>query len=187
MEKKEPKGGYLLLAEPFMSDSNFKRTVVLLCSHEEENGTFGLVINRQLEYRLGDAVPELDFFNVPIYYGGPMDLEQTLHYVHKHGELIEGSIKIAEDLYWGGGFDEIKEYITMGVIQPETIRFFTGYSGWEPGQLANELEQNSWIMTDASSKYIYTKEPDEMWRTVLQDMGGKYKMYSNFPEDPRLN
>ncbi len=37
--------GYFLIANPVLPDPNFSRTVVLLCNHDDE-GSFGLVINR---------------------------------------------------------------------------------------------------------------------------------------------
>lgn len=184
MENK-PTNGKLLIAEPFMWDSNFKRTVILLCAHNE-SGSFGLVLNRPLEYKLGDAVPECDQFEVPLYYGGPVE-QNTLHYLHSYGKMLENSVKLAKGLYWGGDFEQLKSMINLGQIEKKRIRFFVGYSGWDVGQLEEEMESKSWIVADCLAPYIFSDDPNDIWRKVLTDMGGEYKVMANFPENPSLN
>ncbi len=65
--------------------------------------------------------------------------------------------------------------------------FFLGYSGWGEGQLQNELENKSWIVGQATSDEIFEIQPEVFWRSILRNMGGKYKVLSNYPIDPRLN
>ena len=38
--------GTLLLAEPFMMEATFRRSVILICSHEDKLGTVGFVLNK---------------------------------------------------------------------------------------------------------------------------------------------
>ena len=49
----EPGGGILLIADPFLKDPNFLRTVVFLCEHNEE-GSFGFVLNKKYDHPLGE-------------------------------------------------------------------------------------------------------------------------------------
>ena len=73
-------------------------------------------------------------------------------------------------------------------IKKEDFKFFLGYSGWSDGQLMDELEQNSWIIyPGASAEQVFDMDPEDLWKGILNDMGGKYKMFSNYPIDPRLN
>lgn len=181
----KPASGKLLLAEPFMWDDNFKRTVILLCTHNED-GSFGLVLNRQLEYKLSDALPECDAFDAPLYYGGPVE-PNTLHYIHSYGNMLAGSVKLNKGLYLGGDFEQLKSMINLGQIENNRIRFYVGYSGWDPKQLQEEMESNSWIVANSQPAYIFSDEPTEIWRKVLTDMGGDYKVMANFPENPSLN
>lgn len=55
---KEIVPGRLLLSEPFMFDENFRRTVVLVCSHDNENGTVGVILNKPINLRLNEVIEE---------------------------------------------------------------------------------------------------------------------------------
>lgn len=177
--------GKLLLSEPFMPDPNFKRTVILLTEHNEE-GTVGFVLNRVLEVSLNDVVENFPKFEAPLFYGGPVQPD-TLHFVHCIGEEIKGSKKIADGLYWGGDFEQLIYKAMAQEIKPDDFRFFIGYSGWSPNQLADEIKENSWILSEATHNHIFKSNNKMMWKEILKNMGGEYKMMSNFPEDPSLN
>ena len=63
-----------------------------------------------------------------------------------------------------------------------------GYSGWAAGQLLDEMKLNSWIISrNVDIEQIFDTDPQKLWKDVLIKMGGKYKVISNFPVDPRLN
>ena len=70
--------GILLIAEPFLKDPNFMRTVVLLCDHQEEGG-FGFVLNKHIKHTIDEIIPELEGIKIPIFFGGPVQAE-TLHF-----------------------------------------------------------------------------------------------------------
>ena len=179
------KPGTVLLSEPFMVDPNFKRTVVLICEHNEE-GTVGFIINRNTDVRLAEAVEEIEGFDAPLYFGGPVQTD-TLHYFHNMGETIEGSVQIAPGLYWGGNFEALKILIQSGKARADEMRFYAGYSGWGAGQLEDELKQKSWLIAEIKPEHMFDAEPDELWKKILKDMGGDYSILSNFPEDPSFN
>ncbi|MGB1241681.1 MAG: YqgE/AlgH family protein [Chitinophagales bacterium] len=183
----KPKTGRFMLAEPFMNCPEFDRTVVLLCEHDEEKGTFGLVVNRKMEESLSSLVPDLDGFDVPLYYGGPVG-ENSLYYLHDYPELIEGSVKISEGIYMGGDFEQLKSHINTRKIDPRFIRFYVGYSGWEAGQLTEEMGTNSWIVVPSESKYVFSSGSKNLWREVLRDTNDDhFRIISHFPEYPSLN
>lgn len=64
-----PATGKLLIAEPFLVDPNFSRSVILLCEHGEE-GSVGFILNRQTDLTLGDLLPELYTPMLKIFQGG---------------------------------------------------------------------------------------------------------------------
>ena len=66
------KNGDLLIAEPFMGDTNFDRSVVLVCEHSQA-GTFGLVLNQQTTIHLSDVIEEVHP-DLPLFVGGPVML-----------------------------------------------------------------------------------------------------------------
>jgi putative transcriptional regulator len=169
-----------------LPDPNFARTVVLLCEHNDDEGTFGLSLTRPLTGTVGDVIDTLAGCDSRLYAGGPVQTN-TLHYIHRHGDVIESSIQVQDGLAWGGDFDLVQALVLAGDARADTIRFFAGYSGWGPGQLKSELEQGSWIVSRTDSDTIFTSRPEDLWKTVLRGMGGQYKILSNFPLDPRLN
>ncbi len=186
-EKDKPiTAGKLLLSEPFMFDENFKRTVVLVCEHTEDNGTVGLIINKPINLRLNDVVEGFPPFRSKIYLGGPVGTD-TMQFLHRIGDKIENSLQLAEDLYWGGNFEQVKIMMSKGQIQPNDIRFFLGYSGWSPGQMVDELKESSWIIAEGSAKYIFDSDIEKLWKDVMRDMSGVYKTMAGYPESPILN
>ena len=178
--------GQLLLSEPFMFDENFRRTVVFVCEHTEDNGTVGLILNKPINLRLNDVVEDFPPFKAKIFLGGPVGTD-TLQFLHSLGDKIENSIKLTDSLYWGGNFEQLKQMIHNGEITDNEVRFFLGYSGWSPKQLEDELKDNSWIVTQATSKHIFNTPFDDLWRTTMKEMGGVYNTMAGYPENPALN
>ncbi len=176
--------GKLLIAEPFMGDPNFERSVVLLCEYNEK-GSFGLVLNQKTNLTLADVMDDV-YMDFPIYLGGPVE-QNTLHFIHRLGNQVEGAIEIGNGIYWSGDFDNVKTLINIGVIKEQDIRLFVGYSGWGAGQLDNEMKRNSWITSETNANFIFDTPSDQFWRAILKSMGGEYKVLSNYPTDPRLN
>jgi putative transcriptional regulator len=111
----------------------------------------------------------------------------TLHYIHQYPDLLPDSQQIAEDVYWGGNFETLKILMQSGQVQPEKIRFFLGYSGWDSGQLTNEMTENSWLTASATKTIVFDTPEAEVWKASLKLLGGKYEMMIHFPTDPQLN
>lgn len=181
----KPAAGRFLISEPFMYDQNFQRTVVLLVEHGP-NGSLGFVLNRQLEVSINDIVEDFPAIESPVFMGGPVE-QTTLHYVHRLGDRLSESRPIIDDISWGGSFEDLREMLTYGEVDKKDILFFVGYSGWAPGQLAEELKRKSWIVAPEDPQFIFRTDYQDLWRTVLQSMGTKYKVIANYPVDPRLN
>lgn len=176
--------GNILIAEPFLPDGNFERTVVLICEHGEQSGSFGLILNKPTSLLVSEAT-DLSDIDQKIYIGGPVE-QNTLHFIHTFSDL-KGAIPVKDDIYWGGDIEQMSRYANLKQLNELNCRFFVGYSGWAPRQLAEEIEQNSWIIYRQSIKNLFEWPADKMWQVILRSMGGKYRVYSNFPEDPRLN
>ena len=182
----EPEKGDFLLSEPFLNDPNFERTVILVCEHNDE-GTFGLVMNKLSDLQLNDVLEEEVTFPAYLNIGGPVE-QNTLHFVHRLGQTIDGSIQLNGDLYWSGDFEQVKFLMNSGLVAAEDIQFYLGYSGWASGQLRGEMDSSSWfVRKGATAKEIFDLESDILWKSILREMGGKYKVFSNYPSDPRLN
>jgi putative transcriptional regulator len=181
----EPGTGILLIADPFLKDPNFLRTVVFLCEHRAE-GSFGFVLNRRFENTLDQLLPDLDDHPLPVYYGGPVQPD-TIHFLHQYPEQVPGGQEVLNGVYWGGDFEALIQLIRYEDYDPEKIRFFIGYSGWGEGQLAQEMEEKSWLTVEATQPLVFHSKHDEVLKDALLHLGGDYSMMVNFPIDPQLN
>lgn len=184
-DKEMPASGKLLVAKPLLGDPNFDRTVVLLIEHNDQ-GSLGFVVNNPLALRLADLLEDFTDLKNEVYSGGPVQ-QDNLFFIHRKGDLIPGSQKIGNNLYWGGEIDPLKELIRLNLIQENDIRFYLGYSGWAARQLDMEMEEDSWLVLAGKLVNIFEDEPEEMWSKILMRQGGDYQLWANSPFDPNLN
>ena len=185
LNRLDPEKGRVLISEPFMEDEYFRRSVVYLCEHNEE-GSFGFVLNNDLELDLSEVVEDINIEGFKLGFGGPVN-SNNLYYLHTLGKEIEESYEVVPGLYSGGKFDQITALINENTVRQSDIRFFLGYSGWDAGQLKGEMEKNAWIVANAEISEVMSTSDKSLWKKLLKRMGGKFKMISNFPEDPTLN
>ena len=181
----EPGPGILLIADPFLKDPNFLRTVVFLCEHNDD-GSFGFVLNRKYENTLDELIPDIEGFSIPVFYGGPVQMD-TIHFLHQYPQEIPGGEEVMKGLFWGGDFSKTLEMIRSGQLDQNKVRFFIGYSGWSTGQLADEIKEKSWLTVKSIPKLIFKTKPEEIWKESLKHLGGDYEMMIHFPTDPQLN
>lgn len=182
----KPRKGHLLIAEPsIIGDSSFNRSVILLADYTDE-GSIGFILNKPLEYALSDLVPNTEA-EFKVYNGGPVE-QDNLYFIHKVPHLIPESIEISLGIFWGGDFEIALELINSGKIVASDIRFFLGYSGWEPEQLEKELQLNSWVVTEnIYEKSLIEKNDNAFWKEKMLEFGGDYSIWSNAPENPSYN
>ena len=178
--------GDLLIAEPnVLSDINFNRSVILIVE-SNQNGSVGFILNKVLEYSTKQLLPDLKF-NFPIYNGGPVQKE-NLYFIHNKPNLISESIKINNEIYWGGNFDSVLNLINNNKLKKNNIKFFLGYSGWDSFQLEDEINNSSWTINNNYSGYKkLLKSCKNIWKKNLINLGGDYLIWSNSPENPNHN
>lgn len=177
--------GKILIADPFLKDPSFKRSVVFLCEDKEE-GSFGFVLNRKIDHPLSELLEGAEESTLPVYYGGPVQID-TLHYLHLCPDLIPGGVEVVDGIYWGGDFEVVVDLVKANVLTTKDIRFFIGYSGWSEGQLAEEMKTKSWITSEGNSNLIFTNNTADTWKKALKQLGGEYVQMVNYPIDPQLN
>lgn len=180
-----PRKGQILIAEPFLNDIYFKRSIVLLTEHGPE-GTVGFVLNKPVNMLINEVINDMPRFDGYLSIGGPVNTN-TVHYIHTLGPKIPNSIPVKEDLWWGGDFDVLKELVRDKQVARHQVIFFLGYSGWMPDQLRNELMQNSWLVGELDTRTIMQHNKNNLWVETLTKMGNRYKMWVNCPEDPSMN
>lgn len=186
--------GVLLVAPPTLGDPNFRRSVVLLCEHNEVEGSFGLSLGRPLEQDitlrdaldLSEPAARLHAEDFSLALGGPVQPE-TLHYLHRHPEAVPDATEVAEGIWWGGDFEHVQALLAEGEADTRSLRFFLGYAGWGVGQLRAEMDQGGWILAPPAPDLVFPESLDAFWRQMMRRMGGEYALLSNFPDDPRMN
>jgi putative transcriptional regulator len=179
--------GKLLVATPALLDENFYRTVVLLLAHDE-NGAFGLVLNRPLEaVAVAEHIPQWEeHVAAParVFLGGPVEPAMALGLAAGTAtDRGEGWIPMA------GGYGLIDLGRTPDTLDValERMRVFTGYAGWGAGQVDGEIAASAWFVVDADPADAFTDAPGTLWRRVLDRQRGDVRIYALFPEDPRQN
>lgn len=169
--------GQLLVAAPSLFDY-FRRTVVLVIEHTPE-GAMGVVLNRQSQTRVEDAVPQLAPLagaDELVRIGGPVAPESVVAL----GEF--------EDI------DEAGTPVTgqLGTLDPDAgndslrrVRVYAGYAGWAAGQLEGELEQEAWVVAPAEEEDPFSD--GDIWSLALERRGGAYRLLATMPPDPSQN
>jgi putative transcriptional regulator len=134
-----------------------------------------------------DVIEAYNGFNPSVQLGGPVE-QGTLHFLHRDFQNLNSGKQVHDDIYWGGDFEKLTENASLRLLNESNYKFFIGYSGWSGGQLDDEIATRSWIVFKKSPIDIIFDTPIEtMWADVLKKMGGRYKMFANYPIDPRLN
>ncbi|MBK7381831.1 MAG: YqgE/AlgH family protein [Flavobacteriales bacterium] len=183
--KLDPGPGRLLVSGPYLADPYFRRTVVLLCEHNDE-GSFGFVLNRKMELGINDLMENMPPIGSPVGIGGPVQSSE-LYYLHTLGEHIQGSRLVIDGVYMGGDYEQLRSVLATDPRLAKHVRFFVGYSGWGADQLNKELEQRSWWVTQATKRKVMGSKVKDLWGDTLRSMGKSYAPLANFPEDPTLN
>lgn len=178
--------GRLLISEPFMMDPNFKRSVILMTEYAGL-GAMGFVLNHLSEYLLGDLMPDMTYSEFPVYIGGPV-AHDTLHFIHCCPQKIDEGIDIGNGIFWGGDFENVRTQVSNYNLREDEIKFFAGYSGWTPGQLDDEIKEDTWIVADKfDPAVVFTNDEQDLWKEMVRSLGQRYAHIANFPENPAMN
>ncbi len=184
----QPHSGDLLVAEPFLREEYFNHAGIALIDYERGKTAMGLVLNKPTGFTLGEAIEGIDDnVELPIYCGGPLSCDR-LFYLHSLPHEISGSRKIGPGLYIGGDFDQVKAYVNMGLETDGCMRFFVGYSGWDPGQLEDEIKRHVWAVSPRpGNPEIFREDGDSFWYRIVRSMGPRYRNWLYHPVNPQYN
>ncbi len=167
--------GKLLLAMPNMGDARFDQSVVFLCMHSDE-GAMGLVINKPApDISFHALLKQLDIDTIPdftaptLFFGGPVETERgfVLHTGEYGGEA--GTLQVDDNTAMTATRDILRD-IAMAK-GPDQVLPVLGYSGWGPGQLESELQQNAWLICDADHAIIFEHKSAKKWEAGLTKLG----------------
>ena len=184
--KKKSLRGQLLLDGGELEGSFFARTVVLVCQHDDE-GAFGLVLNRPTGKQAGEVLiadlPEA-IGESPVFVGGPVQTN-ALSFLHTDAFIPDANV--LPNLSLGHSLEELVD-LGESFSTTRKVRLFAGYAGWSAGQLDNELRAKAWLTHPASLELVFDTPPEELWQTVLRMRADwRSRALSEMPEDPSLN
>jgi putative transcriptional regulator len=144
------------------------------------------VLNRPAETLVADAVPDLSHLadsGAPVYVGGPVASDSVI-VLAEFDEPERAGVLLDDDLgFVGTGAGDLGE-AGDGVRR---ARVFAGHSGWGPGQLEAELEEDSWIVEPPRREELFSEDPEGLWASVLRRKGREYALLSTMPPDPSVN
>ena len=185
LPKLKPGKGRILIADPFLKGPYFGRSIVLITEHGKQ-GAVGFVLNKTSNVYPDEVIEDLLSFKGELFIGGPV-ASDTLHFIHTLGEQVPGAVKVTDTIYWGGDFEKLKELINNDSANYKQVKFFAGYSGWSANQLEDEIDENSWIVTEIDDDMIMSENTEDIWKQSMESLGDVYKTWSSFPEDPSFN
>ena len=161
----------LLLSMPQMNDPNFAQTVVLLCQHNED-GAFGLVINRPITTTARvvsqDEPEEMAEHELEVWVGGPVEPERSWILLHDEG-ADERAIRICDGVYLSTSATVLKRIIDRSA--DTRTRLVAGYAGWGPGQLDAEMAASAWLSMGIAVDLVFDTPADEMWTAGIRRLG----------------
>ena len=143
---------HFIIAMPGLMDENFNQAVTFICEHDD-NGTFGIIINRESEISLDDVMQQMkipyhpDKANLePVFTGGPVQANRGF-VLHRPIGNWESSLIVNDSVALTTSRD-ILEAIADNKGPDDNI-ITLGYAGWGPGQLEQEMADNTWLMITA--------------------------------------
>ncbi|MDH3284966.1 MAG: YqgE/AlgH family protein [Acidobacteriota bacterium] len=166
----------LVIAMPQLADPNFQRAVVLLLRSNDE-GAFGLVINRPSDLSLKELCQDQDLaYNGPdrlhLMIGGPVEIDSHLLVLHGDepvfDELSESEILVAPGVYLVTAREGLERLAERGTGR---LRCFAGYAGWGPGQLEDEVVDGAWVLLPSDARLLFDDEPAIVWEKALRQAG----------------
>jgi len=180
--------GTFLIANPYLSDPNFLKTVILICEHNER-GAFGLILNRASHIDISQIFPDnpkIKNENKKIFFGGPVDTSKLfcLHSEHKNKD--HNCSSICKGVYLGSNQDCLDDLLSNS-NNCSCFRLYLGCACWSEGQLDSELNMNAWIVGPANEELVFYPNPDKIWWYVSQFIDGINPESSIKPSEPILN
>lgn len=181
-------GGRLLVAAPQLADPNFTRTVVLVIEHDEP-GAVGVVLNRPLQVEVGEILARWSDHAeaagpAVIFSGGPVSPDAVIALGRPVAAEPAGEWRAVVP---GVGVIDLSVAPEDQPTALAGVRLFSGYAGWGPGQLEDELEEGGWMVVDAMAGDAFAAQPEELWHDVLQRQGGRLAMLATYPPSPGVN
>jgi putative transcriptional regulator len=178
------KGKILISSPSLLTDMIFYKSIILIVDQTDE-GVTGFILNRASDLFMIKEVESSEKIKIDLYYGGPVSSEHF--YLLRSEKIYTEIINVYDNLFWGNNLDFLIDQVEKGIIKMDDFILFQGYSGWDLGQLDDEIANDSWIITDKKVEEIFSYKEKNSWNNLIKQFGHKYKLWSNSPDDITLN
>ena len=171
-----------LIAMPTLEDLYFSHALVYVCDHNE-GGARGIIVNRPIDMTLGSLLEKIDIrlaaeslTNLPVYFGGPVQLDRGF-VLHRPVGQWQSTLAVNGEVGLTSSRDVLAAVGSLGM--PSEIIVTLGYSGWDAGQLEDELARNSWLTVPAKSSILFDLPPEERLPAAMQKLGVSFTQLSD--------
>ena len=175
----------ILIAMPTLYDSNFAKTLTLICDHSPEHGAMGIILNQPTTLNIFELLnmqaPENEdesLCSIRIHSGGPVDTDHGFILHDSHAEY-DSTIQVTENLFLTSSTD-ILDDIANGV-GPNNRLIVLGYAGWSPGQLETEISTNSWLTINYQQDLVFSTPAEKQWLAAGNLLGIDLNLMSSQP------
>ena len=173
---------HFIIAMPGLMDENFNQAVTYICEHDD-NGTFGIIINRESEISLDDVMQQMKIHYHPddadagqVFTGGPVQANRGF-VLHRPIGNWDSSLIVNDSIALTTSRD-ILEAIADNRGPDDNI-ITLGYAGWGPGQLEQEMADNTWLSCPAEEQIIFNTPVEERWQAAASLIGVDLQLMSN--------
>jgi putative transcriptional regulator len=156
----------MLVASPALQGL-YSHTALIVVPAGEAH--LGFILNRATDLKLATLFPEhAPSAKVadPVYFGGPEMLEAIFAVVRR--DPGAGGVRLFGDLYLVAGSDAVDRIIEQS---PNDARYFAGFVGWQPGELAKEIEAGYWHVADADPALFFRRDTGRLWEELSKRLG----------------
>lgn len=135
----------------------------------------GFVINSPSTTTVNDLLVELGLEDScaqdkQILIGGPVQPE-LVWVVHTSDYQGESTTPLGEYFALSAA-QEVLTSIAEGET-PDDFILGVGYAGWSPGQLDQEIEQDSWWLAEMDVRSILDMAYEDRWEKIMEELGLK--------------
>jgi putative transcriptional regulator len=185
--------GRFLVAAPSMPDERFQKSVVFICKHDND-GALGIIVNNKVDaLPLGQVYKQLGIevssaaAERPVLFGGPVETSRGL-VLHSADYKREETLLIGGDMALTASLEILKDM--AGGSGPKQAWLALGHSGWAPGQLDLEMQDNAWLVVDGDPALVFDADFSAKWQRALDRLGktssaGKFDPASFSPQSGR--
>ena len=171
---------HFLIALPCLQGSCFEGSLTYICEHSFTKGAVGIVINKPLQAPLVSLLENVDIVaknsdisSLPIYFGGPVQVDQGF-VLHRPLGSWDSTSAVTDDIGLTTSKDILTALATNSIADGSSLHDFivsVGYAGWSPGQLEDEIVQNSWLSVRADPDIIFDTSYEKRFKAAMDAIG----------------